>query len=66
MLSSMFLDMFFIVPPLIDKEKKKANKKRLALLYKCLSANFSMNSRLNNKRGSNNTIGMASVRFVKY
>lgn len=56
----MFLDLVFIVPPLIDKEKKK--KKDFALLYKCLSDIFAMNS----KGGSYNTIGMASVRFFCY
>ncbi len=51
--SFMFLDLVFIVPPLIDKEKRKQKKKKkLWLLYKCLSAIFAMNSKLNNKRGT--------------
>lgn len=42
--SFMFLDLVFIVPTLIDKDKRKQKrkmkKKDFALLYKCLSAIF--------------------------
>lgn len=48
--SFMFLDLVFIVPPLIDR-KKGSEKKKLCSPVQMLVRHFSKNSKLNNKRG---------------
>lgn len=58
--SFMFLDLVFIVPPLIDKEKRK--QKKNSCTNACQPFLLWIQSWIT-KEGRNNTMGMASVRF---